>query len=441
MELSRYTLFIDDFPQEGQSLLFHTRTQAQLLVDRRLRELLRGLPAAAADAGAEGKEALAALARMGIVVADAAADRRLLEEWLRELAGSHGHLQATVLTTYDCNFACTYCLEEGVKQALRMDGRTAAAVVRYLEGRIAQERPRELTLLFYGGEPLLNMEALRAVARGVGAACAERGVRFHGGVITNGALLSPRVVEELLSLRITTAKVTLDGTREAHDRKRPFRSGRGSYAAIVENLLHAAGRMTLDVGGNFDEENLASLHDLLEELERLGLKEKIRRVDFKPILPSVADRRHCAPSADAGCVFSEPRVASALLELREAVLRRGFSTLPGLGANRCSMAAGDGSVIIDPAGRTFLCPAFVGIERFCTGDIHDGVAAAVPLELWRRCLDCPYAPLCGDGCLYAAWSRYGDHTRLNCQREFLETMVREGLKLAYRYRGRGEAPP
>jgi uncharacterized protein len=102
------------------------------------------------------------------------------------------------------------------------------------------------------------------------------------------------------------------------------------------------------------------------------------------------------------------------------------------------MTASSAVFTIDPTGRIFKCPAFVGHEEFAAGSITNGETAAPGAasakELWQRCSDCAYVPLCGEGCQFGSYLRYGDTTRLNCRKDFVEHMVRENLKLNYRYR-------
>jgi len=83
----------------------------------------------------------------------------------------------------------------------------------------------------------------------------------------------------------------------------------------------------------------------------------------------------------------------------------------------------------------------VGHDEFAAGSIATGEtggrAAAgetAGQQLWQRCSDCPYVPLCGEGCQFGSYLRYGDISRLNCRKGFVEHMVRENLKLNYRFR-------
>jgi uncharacterized protein len=432
MRLSLNTIFVDDFPKEGQCIVYQTRTQAQVVVDRELKNILDELPTPPQKE--EAREALLQLEKMGLVIDNGADEKQILEEWFEALKGDRSELKATILTTYDCNFACPYCVEEGVKAPVSMDRQTALQTVEYLRKQLETHSPEKLFVTFYGGEPLMNMAALRLLARQIGDLARKKGVPFVFGMTTNGSLLTRRVVKELAGYGLKGAKITLDGTREFHDRTRPFKTGKGSFDVILKNILDVIDLIDIDVGGNFNQANLGSFISLLDHLKSLGLAGRLHRVSFKPISPNTYSQPEGSSCSDLGCVFSDPTIMKGIIDLRRATLERGFRADPGLGINICSMVMNNLSMVIDPLGRIYRCPAFVGREGFVVGDIdHPGEEDFTSLDLWKRCIECPYVPLCGDGCIYAAYLRFGDVSRLNCQREFMEFMVRENLKLNYKF--------
>jgi len=439
MTRSKYTLFVENYPDRGKHLFFCTRTQAMVVVDDDLMAAIEELPQF--SGGKSTADALTTLSGMGFLVQNEAEEEANITRYFQALKSDNTRIDATVLTTYACNFACTYCVEEGVKAAVHMDEQTAVRTVAYIGDRVQEHNAEKLFVSFYGGEPLLNLKAMRIVAGGLQEYCKPRGVEFSFGITTNGALLTPAVVEDLLGFGLKGVKVTLDGFGPHHDRKRPFADGRGSFDRIVENVYHAVEKIDVDVGGNFDHENIDSFPRLLDHLKELGLAEKLHRVRFNPISETPRDRASMPDNSEMTCIYGETSTAERLVELRRLALERGFPVDPGVGVNACAMTANSAVFTIDPTGKIFKCPAFVGHGEFAagsiaTGETGGGAAAgeASAQQLWRRCSDCPYVPLCGEGCQFGSYLRYGDISRLNCRKDFIEHMVRENLKLNYRFR-------
>jgi uncharacterized protein len=120
-----------------------------------------------------------------------------------------------------------------------------------------------------------------------------------------------------------------------------------------------------------------------------------------------------------------------MIKLRKLLLDNGFSTDEGVGVNICGITLSDTQVAIDPTGKLYKCPAFVGREEFCAGTIESGETTEPAADLWRRCSGCENVALCGDGCMYGAYIQYGDPNRLNCQREYMDSLLSENLKIEY----------
>jgi uncharacterized protein len=381
---------------------------------------------------------------MGFLAQNETEERENIARYFHGLKTDSARVDATVLTTYACNFACPYCVEEGVKAAVHMDDQTAARTVAYIAARVLEHSAEKLFVSFYGGEPLLNLKAMRIVAGGLQQYCGSRGAEFSFGITTNGALLVPEVVDDLKCLGLKGVKITLDGYGPYHDRKRPFTNGNGSFDRIVENVYHAVEKIDVDVGGNFDEENFQSFPRLLDHLGELGLAGKLHRIRFNPISETPRERAGMADGSEMNCIYGELSTAERLVQLRRMAMERGFPVDPGVGVNACGMTANSAVFTVDPTGKIFKCPAFVGHDEFAAGSIETGEIAGPETadpetggygeQLWQRCLDCPYVPLCGEGCQFGSYLRYGDISKLNCRKEFIEHMVREHLKLNYRYR-------
>src|SRR5437667_8064005 len=145
----------------------NTLTDAQLIVSSdaaRLLDASSDVPAA----DAEVDEAMTVLEDQGFLVPSYEHDRRALDDYLARVTSDTSELNVTVLTTLQCNFACDYCFQgdhgDYNERADKMSLATARRVGDWIERELDRVRPERLVLTFFGGEPLLNLPAMYALA-------------------------------------------------------------------------------------------------------------------------------------------------------------------------------------------------------------------------------------------------------------------------------------
>ena len=118
---------------------------------------------------------------------------------------------------------------------------TAVRVGTWIERELDRVRPERIVLMFFGGEPLLNLPVMYYLAertsRDAAARCADVVT-----MITNGLLLTPEIVDRLVPYGLNGVKITLDGDSDTHNRMRPLRGGQGTFDRIVENVRQVAGK-------------------------------------------------------------------------------------------------------------------------------------------------------------------------------------------------------
>ena len=99
---------------------------------------------------------------------------------------------------------------------------------------------------FFGGEPLLNAAFIFEVLKCATSVLhstpthSELNISFDASLITNGVLLTGTLFRQPRDAGIKRFEVTLDGTRQVHDSRRPFKSGETSFTSIMENLTSIA---------------------------------------------------------------------------------------------------------------------------------------------------------------------------------------------------------
>src|SRR5438093_8297730 len=198
---------------------------------------------------------------------------------------------------------------------------SASRVGDWIERELERVRPEKLVLTFFGGEPLLNLPVMYALAERLWKATRERGVGHYVNIITNGLLLTPDVVDRMSPLGLNGVKITLDGDRNTHDRMRPLRGGQGTFDRIIDNIRAVAGRCRIAVGGNFDESSVDAFPALLDFLHEQDFAEKLSKVFFKPI------------------VRAEPVSAKGIIPLTPVAARGVKETLNGT----CMTSVGSGA--------------------------------------------------------------------------------------------------
>ena len=153
---------------------------------------------------------------------------------VEQICLSDRHLNLILLSTEACNLRCTYCFEDFTHG--RMEPGVVQGVKRLLDRR--QRDLEQLTLAWFGGEPLLAMDIVREVnAHAQDLFGGRPGFQFRSNLTTNALLLTRQRFEELLGLGVTSFFITFDGPREAHDTQRVRANGRGTFDRIWNNVL------------------------------------------------------------------------------------------------------------------------------------------------------------------------------------------------------------
>jgi len=445
--------------------LMNTFSDAQVIVPEDTAALLDRIERV--DPGAlpeDDRQALRELAEHGFIVEDRTREREAVERYFREVREDRGVLRVTVLTTLQCNFACDYCYQgdhgDWNTHADRMSLETAGRVGDWIEGQLDTVRPRKLSLMFFGGEPLLNLPVVYALSERMHGAARARGLDMSISIVTNGLLLTREVVSRLLPWGLAGIKVTLDGDRETHDRLRPLRGGQGTFDRIIRNVRQVADLCPVSIGGNFDESSVDSYPALLEFLRSQEFARNIAKVVFKPIIRDKAATK-VAAALPKGFIPLTPVSASGQPEkplsgtcmtvagtatssgcdgcnlldekmswLREETKRAGFPTIDGVHMGPCEIHRGH-SHTIGPDGSLYACPGFTGDKGQSVGHI-DGrpdpararaASAFERLAAWKECRDCAFIPVCAGGCTVAAHTELGDINKPNCHKTNFEEGV------------------
>ncbi len=360
-------------PVSGGRLLYHTLTKELIFLE-------------------DGEEPAEYLRRRFFLIKKGTDERALA----RELRGTlqflnrsrlPGYTRYTILPTTDCNARCFYCYEAGCEK-LNMDAATADKAVRFILDTCGEG---ELTLRFFGGEPLMGAAALDRICEGLAA----HGKAYHSTIVSNGYLFSPERIRTAADLwHLRRAQITLDGTEEVYNARKDFVEDRdGAFRRVLDNiegLLRAGIAVTVRL--NMDEVNLPDLRILAGQLaRRFG-----GYADFT-VYPFLLFQDILSPSRDkVERVFGLYRAFRA--ELAEAGLLKPGKLPDTLRLNHC-MADDPASAVILPDGRLHACEHFT--EGLYFGSLDDPAPKSATETYWTEefpedeaCATCPLYPDC-----------------------------------------------
>ena len=427
MHLSKYMKIFPYQDKPGYLLLYSTKKASITLVDESILKSIKE--------GTLSNSEEETLFNLGFLVPDLNKEQ---VEMLKHFDVTNKKIKkfsALMVMNLDCNLACKYCFESGIKGKHYMSPETAAMVFNYIESNHLS-KGKDVSLDFYGGEPLLSFEQIKYLAIKLMASAKKKGRGCSFSLVTNGTMLTGKRAEELASLGLKEAKITIDGPRGNHNRFRPFKSGLGSFDHIIKNIREACDFITIQIGGNFTCENYRVFPQLLDYLLKTGITpDKISMIKFDPATKTGGQ---CGlPDFNEGCnSINDPWLFEASLFLREEILKRGFTT-PKIKEASC-MIEFKADMVINWDGSLYKCPGFIGNKNFEVGDLREGIKdyrISHKLDFWKNqgCLDCEYLPLCFGGCRYMKLLQEGKIDDVDCRKPYLDATLETFIKQEIKY--------
>jgi len=150
------------------------------------------------------------------------------------------YLHITLGITDNCNLRCKYCIYSGIYPEERahsntnMSVETVNNVVCFIKNNYLTLS--ELDIVFYGGEPLLNIPLLKYSINLFKESFLDTNINFV--LITNGIAIDPEIIE-LLKINRFRVQLSLDGSKKDHDKFRVNLQNIGSFDKVMNayNLL------------------------------------------------------------------------------------------------------------------------------------------------------------------------------------------------------------
>jgi uncharacterized protein len=337
-----------------------------------------------------------------------------------------------------CNMLCRYCYAEA--QGSNAENRlmswdVAKASVDHLVN--GSGKRNNLSITFFGGEPLLNFPVIKRIVDYCHTIEREKGKKFTYSISTNGTLLN-REVRQFLFDNNFSMLVSLDGFEEMHNWQRPSQRGNGTYKLILENskemlkifkTRNEAWRIKM-------RSNLTSRYHDIEKVVGSLEKEEFTVIGIsaarKPwvnegktrIADQVADTLLSDDDFKELDAYYEKIIDESLERLEKGedltpyAKRWVFKTInysrkvTSTHGLRCGV--GRNTNAVDAKGNIYPCHRYVGMDKFIIGDVFHGLDHDKTMHYYKmcnlsaieNCQSCWARFICGGGC---PWERILDN--------------------------------
>lgn len=310
----------------------------------------------------------------------------------------------TIMPTSDCNLSCPYCYEHKTREYMTKS--VQDDLVTFVDNHL--EKAKYYGVSWYGGEPLLAVDTIVDLSKRFMELCSKHNCEYYAGIITNGTLLTPENAQKLKESNVTFVQVSLDGTKEFHDKSRIGKGKKGTFDIIIDNIKKAIDILpSIYIRINVNKDNVSCLSDLLDHLESEGLKGKVQ-VYVGQIEPIGAIRT--CNDITVKCI-EDDFFAETYVSFNKMAIQKGWDPEPYLvPATTFGLCAAemDNAFVVEPNGDLQKCWVPVGEEQERVGNIRDGVVSYVNLNKWigysplhdAECRECNVLPLCYGNCVY-----------------------------------------
>ena len=312
---------------------------------------------------------------------------------------------------HTCNLNCSYCFaSQGKYQGDRalMSFETGKRAFDFLIEKSGSRRNLEVD--FFGGEPLMNWEVVKQLVEYAREVEKKHNKNFRFTLTTNGVLLDDEVMD-YLNKEMSNVVLSLDGRQKVHDHFRVDYNGKGSYEKILpkfRELVEKREGKGYYMRGTFTHNNTDFTNDIFHMAD-LGFKE----LSMEPVV-CPPDDPYALTDEDLPVLYEQYEILAKEM-IRRKKAGNGFTIYhymldlkngPCIYKRITGCGSGTEYMAVTPWGDLYPCHQFVGDEKYCLGNIWDGVKNTEVQDEFRKCnayaredcRDCWAKLYCSGGC-------------------------------------------
>lgn len=339
-----------------------------------------------------------------------------------------------------CNLGCKYCFIENCqfnnKEETNMSFDTALNAL-YKYDSYLKENNMKGSVIFYGGEPLVNWETIKLVLKE--SKKLKSPIEFS--MVTNATLLDEEKIKFLTKNKVEIG-ISIDGPKALNDKNRIYKYGNKSvYDEVVKKFpLLKVNNTKFGLSITVSEDFLENQDEVLLWLKKLGVKSIFYNLyhytsydenweDYYKRASEFIVKSYKELSSNN---IYDGRIIRKIDSFYNNEFK--FSDCGAIGANQLA---------VKPNGDVCICHGYLKTNKYVIGNINkdslDKLMNSKEIDFWKKrctlnnkkCLKCNALFVCGGGCAIQSEALFGNRNKIDkpfCihTKKTLEWLIKEG---------------
>lgn len=319
----------------------------------------------------------------------------------------------------DCNLNCIYCYGDGGSYGRERELMSFETAKKAIDFMVANsEGVKELLVIFFGGEPLINFEVVKAAFNYCKEIEKNSDKKFSFSMTTNGTILNDEIYHFIKDNKISVM-ISVDGGEDIQNKHRCYCDGRGSFEDVKKNIE----RFKEARGGFLTARATVCSTDIRFK----KIKDDLLAMGFTNAITSMVDTSEDSPLFIGGD-YTEKILEQYQILADDYVAdimngKKSFSPLFSSYLDKLyfkkmkirSCNAGNNGLAIGTDGNIYPCHRFMGMPDYIIGNLESGIDETLRAQYRKatiytkeECKDCWARYICSGGCSHTSASHNGD---------------------------------